>query len=210
MERRAKTKSKVRFFKNKHVFKKLFFSSFDQCSMNRCFNYSKCLWHEPKVYVYPTQTDIIISPVYEKILRAIRSSACYTENPEEACLFVLSLDTTDRQVFERQTNKLFTFRDRISDNYIKDLSARIELLPKETWNEGRNHLIFNLYYGSYPDYSQKDIGFVTKNAIMAWASADSRVCFEIIFGVFIPKSLILCIDIIMFLKFYCNQISLYF
>ncbi|KAI6183228.1 hypothetical protein M3Y97_00466500 [Aphelenchoides bicaudatus] len=146
---------------------------FEQCSMSRCFNYSKCLWREPKVYVYPTQTDVIISPVYEKILRVIRESTYYTENPAEACLFVLSLDTTDR--------------DKISENYIKDLSARIDLLPPDIWNEGRNHLIFNLYYGSYPDYSQTDIGFVTKNAIIAWASADAstfRQGFDISFPLF--------------------------
>lgn len=129
--------------------------------MSRCFNYSLCLRRPLKVYVYPTDADVIISPVYEKILRAIRDSSYYTDDPKEACLFILSLDTTDR--------------DRLSDNYIKDLNARIELLPKDVWNEGRNHLIFNLYYGSYPDYSQRDIGFSTKNAIMAWASADSRV-----------------------------------
>jgi hypothetical protein len=140
---------------------------------------------------------VIISPVYEKILRAIRDSAYYTEDPSEACLFVLSLDTTDRFYYIRsrisqiqQKNGFFCWlrgtliryrlnitilRDRISDNYIKDLSALINALPQEIWNEGRNHLIFNLYYGSYPDYSQKDIGFLTKNAIVAWASADSRV-----------------------------------
>lgn len=64
--------------------------------MSRCFNYTKCLRKPLKVYVYPTQTDVIISPVYEKILRVIRESIHYTEDPAEACIFVLSLDTTDR------------------------------------------------------------------------------------------------------------------
>lgn len=62
-----------------------------------------------------------------------------------------------------------------SENYIHDLSNRIALLPKETWNEGKNHLIFNIYYGTYPEYSQRDIGFDPSYAIMAWASANQAV-----------------------------------
>ncbi|KAI6195483.1 hypothetical protein M3Y96_01236200 [Aphelenchoides besseyi] len=136
-----------------------------KCSMSTCFNYTKCLWKPFRVYVYPTAIDLPMSSVYEKILRAIRDSFYYTEKPEEACLFVLSLDTADRD-----------WR-----------SARIQSLPSDLWNNGRNHLIFNLYYGTYPNYSPKDIGFDPQNAIMAWASAGSTIFrdgFDISFPLF--------------------------
>jgi len=64
--------------------------------METCFDWSKCANRNPKVYVYPTDPNVIISPAYTKILKVIRDSYYYTEDPNEACLFILSLDTTDR------------------------------------------------------------------------------------------------------------------
>ncbi|CAD5207299.1 unnamed protein product [Bursaphelenchus okinawaensis] len=147
------------------------FDKLHECTMEKCFDWSKCQNNNMKVYVYPTNPSTIISPAYSKILRVLRESFYYTDKPEEACIFVLSLDTTDR--------------DRLSENYVKDLPVQISSL--ELWNEGRNHLIYNLYYGTYPEYSQKDIGFDPGYAMMAWASANEvtfRHGFDISFPLF--------------------------
>lgn len=69
----------------------------NKCRMSTCFNFTKCPPDKPfKVYVYPDQEHIAVSQNYAKILDRIRKASYYTENPQEACLFVLSIDTLDR------------------------------------------------------------------------------------------------------------------
>ena len=69
----------------------------NKCRMETCFNFTKCSsFKEFKVYVYPSDEHSFISPNYMKILDRIKSAGYNTENPDEACLFVLSLDTLDR------------------------------------------------------------------------------------------------------------------
>lgn len=65
--------------------------------MANCFNFTKCMDTERlKVYVYPDLPGILQSKIYANILNVIRQSQFYTNNPDEACIFVPSIDTTDR------------------------------------------------------------------------------------------------------------------
>lgn len=140
------------------VFWRIFNVSMD-CSMNRCFNWTKCLdTDDLKVYVYPLKS--VISPIYEKILRVIRESTLVSEDPERACLFVLPIDTIDR--------------DALSNNNVKNVDQRISELPQNVWSNGTNHLIFNLYFGTYPYYLYV-LNFNPGKAILAWASANVQV-----------------------------------
>ncbi|VDK89388.1 unnamed protein product, partial [Onchocerca ochengi] len=132
-----------------------------ECTMSQCFDLSRCLAHDTfRVYVYPSDNNSMMSTVYSNILKVIRESIYYTDDPQKACLFVLSIDTVDR--------------DRRSENYVKHVNELIENLPTEIWNHGRNHIIFNLYHGTYPDYSDHDLGFDTGYALTARASANTR------------------------------------
>ncbi|GIX89385.1 exostosin-1 [Caerostris extrusa] len=62
------------------------------CTLYTCFDLSRC--HQDfKVYVYPVEEPI--SGTYQKILNVIRDSRYFVRS-SQACLFVLGLDTLDR------------------------------------------------------------------------------------------------------------------
>ncbi|MBN3279694.1 EXT1B protein, partial [Polyodon spathula] len=124
-----------------------------KCRMDTCFDFSLCQRSGFKVYIYPLQKGEKISESYQKILTTIEESRLYTSDPRQACMFVLSIDTLDR--------------DQLSVQYVHSMKAKIQSLPQ--WNNGRNHLIFNLYSGTWPDYTE-DLGFDIGQAILAKAS----------------------------------------
>lgn len=136
------------------------------CRMETCFDYSKCndVSQQFLVYVYPQEAinglgnSPTISLNYQKILSAIMESRYYTADPERACLFVLGIDTLDR--------------DSLSEDYVRNIPARLQRLSH--WNNGRNHVIFNLYSGTWPDYAENSLGFDTGRAILAKASMSVR------------------------------------
>ncbi|XP_067167453.1 exostosin-like 1 isoform X2 [Apteryx mantelli] len=124
-----------------------------RCRMETCFDFSRCEKHGFKVFVYPWEKGDPMSDAYLKILTSIEKSRYYTPNPEEACLFVLNIDTLDR--------------DHLSAQYVRNINEKIRGFP--LWNDGRNHLIFNLYSGTWPNYTE-DLGFDIGQAILAKAS----------------------------------------
>ncbi|KAL5110192.1 Exostosin-1b [Taenia crassiceps] len=139
------------------------------CTMNTCFDSSRC--SKFKVYVYPDDPRASeVSANYKKILDAIRRSPFYTANPREACLFVPSLDTLDR--------------DPRSLQYIPDLHKRLSRLPYWSFQPGSsqsmegkrsrpgmNHLLFILFPGSWPNYDVDELRMDVGNAMLARASA---------------------------------------
>ncbi|KFV75128.1 Exostosin-1c, partial [Dryobates pubescens] len=124
-----------------------------RCRMETCFDFSRCQKHGFKVFTYPRERDQPLSESYGKILSSIQRSRYYTPRPEEACLFILSIDTLDR--------------DHLSGQYVRDVDEKIRGFP--LWNGGRNHLIFNLYSGTWPNYTE-DLGFDLGQAMLAKAS----------------------------------------
>lgn len=128
-----------------------------RCRMDSCFDFSLCKKNGFKVYVYPQQKGEKISESYQNILSSIEGSRFYTSDPGQACLFVLNLDTLDR--------------DQLSPQYVHNLKSKIQNL--HIWNNGRNHLIFNLYSGTWPDYTE-DLGFDIGEAMLAKASISTE------------------------------------
>ncbi|KAJ1193829.1 hypothetical protein NDU88_003125 [Pleurodeles waltl] len=124
--------------------------------MESCFDAERCR-RGFKVYVYPQQKGEKASESYRQVLAAIEGSRYYTSDPGQACLFVPSLDTLDR--------------DQLSPQYVHGLRAKVPALP--LWEGGRNHLLFNLYSGTWPDYTE-DLGFDPGQAMLAKASLSSQ------------------------------------
>ena len=125
-------------------------------NFNSCFNFEKCVAGF-NVYLHPTSAEQFVSKMYRLILDAVGNNTHLTDDPNKACLFVLSLDTLDR--------------DRLSPNYMKDLRKR--LLHLRYWNGGANHVIFNMFSGTWPDYSD-DLSFDYGSAMIAKASFSSQ------------------------------------
>jgi len=148
-----------------------------QCRMETCFDSTRCERHGFKVFVYP-QTDEEGTPLYptpsasyQKILNIIMESRYHTRDPDEACLFVLAIDTLDR--------------DPLSPDFVRNFPLRVQKLPY--WDGGRNHVIFNLYSGTWPDYAEETLGFDFGLAILAKASMSSahfRPGFDVSFPLF--------------------------
>ncbi|KAL8220640.1 UNVERIFIED_CONTAM: Exostosin-1c [Gekko kuhli] len=126
---------------------------YSRCRMETCFDFSKCRENGFKVFVYPSESGDPVSESYLKIITSLEESRYYTPNPKEACLFVLNTDTLDR--------------DHLSIQYVHNINEKIQGFP--LWNDGRNHLIFNLYSGTWPNYTE-DLGFDIGQAILAKAS----------------------------------------
>lgn len=69
--------------------------------METCFDFTKC-YDSFLVYVYPPEPVNSlgamppVSANYQKILTAITESRYHTTDPDKACLFVLAIDTLDR------------------------------------------------------------------------------------------------------------------
>ncbi|XP_060803730.1 exostosin-1 isoform X2 [Amyelois transitella] len=126
------------------------------CRMETCFDFSKC-GNDPKIYVYPTEGPVSTS--YRKVLSVIRESQYATRDPNQACLFLPAIDTLDA--------------DPLSPEHVPDVGSRLSRLPY--WKNGKNHLIFNLYAGTWPDYSEESLGFDPGEAILARASASENI-----------------------------------
>lgn len=95
-----------------------------RCTFYDCFNIYRCghkFNGDFKVYVYPMAKHVDpdgipigskMSKEYYSILSAIINSQYYTQNPEEACVFVPSIDTLNQNRFR-----------------VKETSQALALLP---------------------------------------------------------------------------------
>lgn len=139
------------------------------CRMSNCFNWSRCQMRRSdvlKIHIYPSVDEFDLrghnhnifktSATYAKILSVIESSIHYEANASNACLFVPRFDTLSR--------------DNLSPDFVKHLAYHF--VPDD---EGRNHLMFNLYSGTWPDYHELDFaGFNPGYSMLVKASSSSR------------------------------------
>ncbi|KAB0802721.1 hypothetical protein PPYR_04907 [Photinus pyralis] len=152
-----------------------------KCTYWDCFNIYRCgrTGHDRiAIYVYPLKKYVdskgvpiveVMSKEYYMILQSIIESKYYTANPQEACLFVPSIDTLNQE--------------RIQANLT---SRALESL--KYWRDGENHLFFNMISGTAPDFSTV-LEINTGDAIIAAAGFNThtyRVGFDISIPIFSP------------------------
>uniref|UniRef100_A0A182W3Y6 Exostosin-2 n=1 Tax=Anopheles minimus TaxID=112268 RepID=A0A182W3Y6_9DIPT len=156
------------------------------CSYWDCFNVYRCGQRAPtlddddadgeriSIYVYPLKEYLDadskrpagpLSREFYRIVQTIVNSPYYTANPNEACLFLPTLDTLNQ--------------NRIDTTLVGKALAS---LPH--WENGENHLIFNLIPGNKPDYSTV-LDVNTDRAIIVGAGFDSWT-FRTDFDVSVP------------------------
>ncbi|XP_023293809.2 exostosin-2 [Lucilia cuprina] len=132
------------------------------CSIWTCVDPYRCGHDRISIYVYPLVEYIDASSGAEaapltqefyQILSTIVKSPYYTSNPNQACLFVPSIDLINQ------------------NNVNIDLVNRA-LASLEHWNDGRNHVLFNLLAGSYPTFNTV-VDVNSDNAIVVGAGFDS-------------------------------------
>jgi glucuronyl/N-acetylglucosaminyl transferase EXT2 len=80
------------------------------CSIFDCFNVYRCGSHQSKIsiYIYPLtefsddkKSKTFITKEFYQILKAIINSPYYTSNPNEACLFVPSIDLLNQNLIDK-------------------------------------------------------------------------------------------------------------
>lgn len=118
----------------------------DKCNYYDCFNVYKCNDGGTSnlfIYIYPIKHYVdeknipvgsFMSKEYFEILTTIQKSPYFTSNPEEACIFVPSIDVLNQNRFRTE-----------------ETSYALSSLPY--WNQGENHFLFNMVSGASPDYS---------------------------------------------------------
>lgn len=150
------------------------------CSFWDCFDVYRCGQREQDritVYVYPIKEYVdstgnqafTLTREYYEILKTIVESPYYTPNPNEACIFVPSIDTLNQNL--------------IDTNLIGKALASLNY-----WENGENHLLFNMLSGEYPKYNRV-IDVNTDKALIAGAGFDTwtyRVGFDISLPVWSP------------------------
>ena len=162
-----------------------------KCRMETCFDLSLCRNVGFTIYVYPHKEDINgkISKLFSDVLDSIKRSHYYTTNADKACIkgsfqsffrnkgrvpnsknletiifvwknifSVLAIDSMDRDPLSKE-------------RFVKNFGGRLQNI--NGWNGGRNHIIFNLFSGTWPEYLE-ELGFDLGYAILAKASISKQ------------------------------------
>lgn len=137
---------------------------FDSCTYHTCFDVYRC-GHEGgriTVYIYPifNYVDEQGKPLlhqasreFMELLEAIQHSPYYVSNPKRACILVPSIDLLNQGSVN-----------------LKAVSQILNSLPH--WNNGTNHLLFNMLPGAPPEYATL-LEVNTGRALVAGGGFDS-------------------------------------
>lgn len=116
-----------------------------RCTFHTCLDVYHCGYNDQthlSIYVYPLEqfvddegeaVTLPMSREFYDLLQTVVDSPYYTDEPETACIFVPSIDLLNQNNIR-----------------LKETGQILASLP--WWNEGTNHLLFNMLPGTVPDY----------------------------------------------------------
>ncbi|KAH7939737.1 hypothetical protein HPB52_016743 [Rhipicephalus sanguineus] len=136
----------------------------DSCSYYTCFDVYRCGHRHDQVtvYVYPIfnyvdehgkELSHQASREFMELLEAVQQSRFYTPDPSKACLLIPSLDTLNQEGLN-----------------LNAISQILNSLPY--WDNGTNHLLFNMLPGVLPSY-ETSLEVNTGQAMVAGGGFDS-------------------------------------
>lgn len=136
----------------------------ESCSYYTCFDVYRCGHRHDQVtvYVYPIFNYVDehgkeltrqASREFMELLEAIQQSKFYTSDPTKACLLIPSLDTLNQEGLN-----------------LNAVSQILNSLPH--WDNGTNHLLFNMLPGMLPSYTTS-LEVNTAQAMVAGGGFDS-------------------------------------
>lgn len=152
---------------------------FSKCQLSNCFNFSRCKHNNGtlKIYLVPSlqekknelnSTLGESNQIHRSIIRVIRESGFFEPDVKKACLFVLEDDTLDR--------------DPLSQSFVTDLPRIFDAEGQY----GMNHLAFNLYSGTWPDYKENDFAGLQFNAAILAKASSSKLYYRPGFDISLP------------------------
>lgn len=119
------------------------------------------------IHIYPEAFKVSsISSTYQKILSVIETSSYFEPNASKACLFISRYDYLDR--------------DPLSPDFQKNLPTSPSI------DNGKNHIFFNLYSGTWPDYNEMDFAGYDPGYSMIFKASSSYKHFRPDFDISLP------------------------
>lgn len=112
----------------------------------------------------PGESDMI----HAKIIEIVKNSIYFEPEPNNACIFILEDNTLDR--------------DPLSQSFRSDLKG---IFDRDT-NYGMNHLVFNLYSGTWPSYREDDFSGLHFGAAIVAKASNSAVRHRRNFDISLP------------------------
>lgn len=153
---------------------------FDTCQMSNCFDFTRCRnsYNPLKIHIKRSQEPLNSNAsrpeqgesnlIHKHILEIIRNSIHYEPDEEKTCIFVLEEDTLDR--------------DPLSRSFIPNLG---KLFHRGNLF-GMNHLVFNLYSGTWPDYKANDFAGIQIGAALLAKASNSELFHRSRFDISLP------------------------
>lgn len=174
------------------------------CTYYNCFDVYRCSHSSSgkiSVYIYPLiefvdEDDVPITKKiteeFYNLLLALKKSEYSTNDPNKACILIPSIDLLNQNRIGTKgvAKALASLEQWVLHSVISihQLCSLVLFFKLFSWNDGRNHLLFNMLPGSMPEYLpflEVDSGYAMVTS-GGFSSLNHRMGFDISIPVYSP------------------------